>query len=84
MCVGAQSCDIASCNVLCSVGTCDMKQPYWQGLLLGPDCPDRENLSLEGKEKRGLFFPLLPEGFTNKSNKISTPPIKPVLVDTLA
>lgn len=79
--VRARSCDFASCNVSCSVSTCDTKQPYWQGLLLGPDRPDRENLSSEGKENRDLFFPLLPEGFTNKLNTNSPPPVKPVLMD---
>lgn len=56
MCVGAQGHDNVMRDVLCSVGTYGMKQPYWQGLLLGPNCPDWENLSLEGKEKRFLFL----------------------------
>ena len=53
---GAQSCDIASCDVSCPVSICEMKQPHQQGLLLGPDCHSTRKSVLKRKGKKRLLF----------------------------
>lgn len=53
---GAQSCDIASCDVSCPVSICEMKRPQQQRLLLGPDCHSTRKSVLKRKGKKRLLF----------------------------